>query len=113
MDWRRRASKDARWMLLTNNKRLRKLAGALETANLLSTKLLLRNPKNVSWFPGRVFRSYMRLVGEDRWPCKGVFEIFPEAKSVRFEVEYVQHGDGVGECVDWLCYLALITKIVR
>jgi predicted O-methyltransferase YrrM len=100
-------------MLLTRHKRLRKLFGALETANFLTLKLLVRNPKNFSWYPGRVFRSYMRLVGEDRWPCRGLFEIFPEAKSVRFEVEYVQHGDGVGECVDWVGYLACICRILQ
>jgi predicted O-methyltransferase YrrM len=100
-------------MLLTRHKRVRKLFGALETANFLTLKLLLRNPKNFSWYPGRVFRSYMRLVGDDRWPCRGLFEIFPEAKTVRFEVEYVQHGDGLGECVDWVSYLACICRVIQ
>ncbi len=100
-------------MLLTKNKRLRKIAGAIETANLLGLKLLLKNPKSYPWFPGRVFRAYMRLAGEDRWACRGIFEIFPEAKSVRFEVDYTQHGDGVGECLDWLAYLAFVAKVVK
>jgi predicted O-methyltransferase YrrM len=99
--------------MLGKNKRLRQLLGGLETANLLGLKLLLKNPKNFAWYPGRVFRTYMRLVGEDRWPCRGLFEIFPEHESVRFQVEYVQHGDGVGECLDWLCYLAFVTKVVQ
>ena len=98
---------------MIENKRLRKIIGGLETANLLGLKLLLKNPKNFSWYPGRVLRTYMRLVGEDRWPCRGLFEIFPEAKSVRFQVEYVAHGDGVGECLDWLAYLACITKVLE
>jgi predicted O-methyltransferase YrrM len=99
-------------MILTRHGSVRKLFGALETVNILGLKLMLENPKNFRWYPGRVFRSYMRLVGEDRWPCRGIFEIFPEARTVRFEVEYVQHGDGLGECVDWLAYLCLITKVV-
>src|SRR5687768_11016497 len=100
-------------MLLTRHKRIRKLFGALETANFLTLKLLVRNPKNFSWYPGRVFRSYMRLVGKDRWACKELFEIFPEAKTVRFQVEYVHHDEGVGECLDWLSYLACICKVVE
>lgn len=100
-------------MLLTRHGRVRKLLGALETANFLTLKLALKNPRHLSWYPGRVFRSYMRLVGEDRWPCKGVFEIFPEARRVRFQVEYVQHDEGLGEQVDWLGYLAMIASIVQ
>jgi predicted O-methyltransferase YrrM len=97
-------------MLLIENKALRQAFGALETANFLYLKLLLKNPKNLRWFPGRIFRSYMRLAGEDRWPCRGVFEEFAAPEGQRFTVEYVPHGDGLGERLDWLAYLAYIAK---
>lgn len=99
-------------MLLIKNKSLRQAFGALETANVLYLKLLLKNPQNARWFAGRVFRSYMRLAGQDKWPCRGVFEAFPQKAGARFTVEYIPHGDGVGEQLDWLTYLAYITKVV-
>lgn len=98
-------------MLLSKNKKLRLAWGALETVNPLYLKLLLKNPSALRWFPGRIFRNYMRLAGRDQWTCRGIFEVFP-AENVRFTVD-VTPREGVGERLDWVTYLAYITRVVQ
>jgi predicted O-methyltransferase YrrM len=100
-----------RLVLLHENKTLRQVWGVLETGNLLLVKLALKNRANVRWYPGRIFRSYMRLVGEERWRSRGIGEIFPGRSAVRFTVEHMGES-GVGDRLDWLCYLAYITKVL-
>ena len=53
-------------MLLVKNKFVRQLFGLLETGNLLSLKLLIKNRSALRTYPGYVFRDYMRLVRRDR-----------------------------------------------
>jgi predicted O-methyltransferase YrrM len=97
-------------MILTKIKTLRLLFGILETINFLYVKLLLKKPKNLRLFPGRIFRNYMSLVGKDRWQSKSIFEIFPDISGKRVLLEHVS-GKGVETPLDELAYLALITAI--
>lgn len=95
-------------MLLTKYKTLRMIFGAMETASLLSLKLLLKKPHNFRLFPGRIFRNYMSLAGEDRWRSKSIFEIFPEISGKRIVLEHLT-GEGIETPIEELAYLALIT----
>ncbi len=99
-------------MLLTKNKTLHLIAGAVVTFNLLTLKLFLKKPDRVQTYPGRVFRDYMSLVGEDRWSSKDIFEIFPQDQGVRITIEHLP-GKGVGTPIDELAYLAFITKTIQ
>src|SRR6266581_2029298 len=82
--------------------------GALETFNVLSLKLWLKNPTRARAFAGRVFRDYMSLVGEDRWFSRGINEVLPEMKEWRIVIENTP-GDGIDTPIDELAYLALLT----
>jgi len=84
----------------------------LETGNLLSLKLLLKNPSALRTFPGFVFREYMRSVKRDRWVSKGILELFPELQETRIVLEHMA-GRGIYTPLDELAYLALITKALQ
>jgi predicted O-methyltransferase YrrM len=99
-------------MLLTKNKTLHLIAGAVATFNLLTLKLFLKKPDRVQTYPGRIFREYMSLVGTDRWNSKDIFEIFPLDEGVRITIEHLP-GKGVGTPIDELAYLAFITKTIQ
>jgi hypothetical protein len=61
-------------VLLTSNKRLRQIAGLLETGNLLFLRLLLRNRAAAAVYPGEVYRTYLALAeGYKRSPRSVVF----------------------------------------
>ena len=98
-------------MLLTKNKSLHLLSGALTTFNFLALKLLLKNPAKAKTYPGRVFREYMSLVGHDQWASKDIFEIIP-VQGIRIVIEHLE-GQGVGTPIDELAYLAMITRYVK
>ncbi len=97
-------------MLLIKFKLIRLIFGILETANFLFIKLLFKKPKNIRLFPGRIFRNYMSLVGQDKWQCKGIFEIFPRISGKRIILEHLS-GEGIETPLNELAYLALITAI--
>lgn len=97
-------------MILTKIKTLRLLFGVLETINFLYLKLLLKKPKNLRLFPGRIFRNYMSLAGKGRWQSKSIFEIFPDISGQKVVLEYVS-GKGIETPLDELAYMALITAI--
>lgn len=99
-------------MLLTKNKPLHLLAGAIATFNLLTLKLLIKNPSHLQTYPGRVFREYMSLVGQDQWASKDILDLFPAEGGLRITLEHLP-GKGVGTPIDELAYLALITKAVQ
>ena len=52
----------------------------------------------------------MSLVGQDKWQCKGIFEIFPNSSGKRIILEHII-GKGIETPLDELAYLALITVI--
>lgn len=99
-------------MLLHKNKTLRQLVGVLETANLLSLKLLLKNPASLRLFPGKVFRDYMSLAGRDRWVSKTIFDIFPSVSGTRITLEHLD-GGGVFTPLDELAYMALVARALN
>lgn len=99
-------------MLLTKNKRLRQVFGALETANFLSLKLLIKNRKNLRLYPGRVFREYMNLVKYDQWMCKSIFDIFPEIDNYRITLEHIPER-ALSIRAEEQVYLALIAKALK
>jgi predicted O-methyltransferase YrrM len=86
--------------------------GALETFNVLSLKLWIKNPARARAFSGRVFRNYMSLVGEDRWFSRGINEILPEMNEWRIVIEHTP-GDGIDTPIDELAYLALLTRNLK
>ncbi len=98
-------------MLLTENKRLRQFFGLLETGNLLFLRLLLSNRAAAAVFPGEVYRNYLALSGGDQWPCRSIFEIFPEATRVRAQIEHIP-SDVIGTPLEQLACLALLTKAI-
>lgn len=99
-------------MLIVKNKKLRQIAGLVETGNLLFLKLLLRNRNAAGVFPGEVFRTYMKLAREDKWSCRSIFEILPEARRIRFEIEHIP-SDVIGTPLEQLACLALLTRAIR
>ena len=100
-------------MLLTKNKTLRKAQGFLETFNLLFLQLLFKKPSKAGAFPGEIFRAYMSLVGEDKWVCKDIFDIFPDAEQAcKIVVEHLPSAD-MSLPLRELASLALITKAVK
>lgn len=101
-------------MLHTRRKRLRQLAGLIETTSFLSLKLLWRRPDQLRMFPGIVFRDYMFLVGRDRWKCQDIFEIFPELRGDprRIVLEHLP-GEGIETRIEQLAYLALVAAVVQ
>ena len=101
-------------MLLTHRKRLRQIAGLLETTSVLSLKLYFKRRAQTRSFPGLVFRDYMSLVKQDRWRSQEIFELFPEIKERRARV-VLEHlpGEGVEARVEVLAYLALATAAIQ
>ncbi|UCC78233.1 MAG: class I SAM-dependent methyltransferase [Candidatus Zixiibacteriota bacterium] len=99
-------------MLLTKFKLIRLMSGILETANFLFLKLLFKKPQNIRLFPGRIFRNYMSLVGQDKWLCKSIFELFPGISGKRIILEHLT-GEGIETPLDELAYLALITAVKK
>jgi len=96
-------------VLLSSSKRLRELAGALETANLLLVKLLIKKPSAARSFPGLSFRGYMSLVGDDRWKSRPIEDVLPPFDRARIVIEHVP-GGGIATPLDELAYLGLITR---
>lgn len=99
-------------MLLSSNKRLRQIAGLLETGNLLFLRLLLKNRAAAAVFPGEVYRTYLALAREGPWPCRSIFEILPEAGRVRAEIEHIP-SDVILTPLEQLACLVLLTKALR
>jgi predicted O-methyltransferase YrrM len=101
-------------MLLTRHKRLRQIAGLLETTSFLSLKLYFKRRTQTRWFPGIVFRDYMSLVKQDRWRSQEIFELFPELAERRARV-VLEHlpGEGIEARVDVLAYLALAAAAIQ
>ena len=100
-------------MLLIRNKRLRQIAGLLETTSVLSLKLFWKRSDAWRRFPGMVFRDYMSLVGLERWRSQEIFELFPELKDhPRIVLEHLP-GEGIETRVEVLAYLALATAAIR
>lgn len=99
-------------MLLIKNRRLRQMAGLIETANILLVKLAIKKPTSVRMFPNRIFREYMNLAEKDKWICKDMFDIIEIANGTRIELEHVS-GSGSKKPIDELAYLAFITKVLN
>ena len=101
-------------MIFSRRKRLRQIAGVLETTSFLSLKLLWKRSDRARLFPGIVFREYMALVGRERWRSQDIFELFPELGSQpqRIVLEHLP-GHGVQDRIDALAYLALICVAIR
>lgn len=99
-------------MLLIKNKRLRLLAGMVETFNLLTLKLLLRNRSNWQRFAGKAFREYMSLVAEDRWRSAQIEDIVPGRPGIRITLEHLE-GEGIYAPIDEAAYLALIAAHLK
>lgn len=101
-------------MFLSRSKRIRQIAGFLETVNYLSLKLMWKRPDRARLFPGIVFREYMALVGQEHWKSQGIFQLFPEleGKPQRIVLEHLP-GRGVQHSIDALAYLALICAAIR
>jgi predicted O-methyltransferase YrrM len=87
------------------------LFGVLETANLLSLKLWVKNRPALHHYPGMVFRDYMSLVETERWSSRSIFDLVPELsdKPRRVTIEHLP-GAGVSTSADELVYLALVTQ---
>lgn len=97
----------------TRHKRLRQVAGLLETSSFLTLKLYLKRAPRRRWFPGIVFREYMHLVEHDLWRSQEIFELFPEleARRARVVLEHLP-GRGVEARVEALAYLAMATVAI-
>jgi predicted O-methyltransferase YrrM len=99
-------------LLLIRNKRIRQIAGIVETFNLLALRLLIKDPSQARLFPGKVFREFMSLVGFDHWACRDIYEIFPDLNDTLITLQPLP-GKGINTAVDELAYMALITKAIR
>jgi predicted O-methyltransferase YrrM len=99
-------------MLLIRSKRVREIAGVLETANFLLLKLLIKNRAGARSFPGRVFRDYMSLAGQDRWRSLPVERLLPDFRGARITLEHMP-GEGIETAIDELAYLALLTRVLE
>jgi predicted O-methyltransferase YrrM len=101
-------------MLLTRRKRLRQIAGLLETTSFLSLKLLWKRRDQVRLFPGIVFRDYMSLVGQERWRSQEIFDLFPELRDAppRLVLEHLP-GNGIETRIEELAYLALAAAAIK
>ena len=86
-------------MLLIKNKPLRLLAGTIETFNLLTLKLLLRNRKNWHRYAGKVFREYMSLVEKDRWRSAQIEDLVSGTPGLRVTLEHLD-GEGIYAPID-------------
>lgn len=99
-------------MILTKNKPLHLLAGAVATFNLLMLRLMIKNPSNAKTYPGRVFREYMSLVESDRWESRDILEILKLQEGIRVTIEHLP-GKGVGTPIDELACLAIMAKAIQ
>lgn len=98
-------------MLLIKNKSLRRIQGLFETFNLLFFKLLLKNPRKASSFPGEIFRTYMSLVEKDKWLCKDILEAFSGTEQAcKIIIEHLPNATK-GLPLHELASLAFITKV--
>jgi predicted O-methyltransferase YrrM len=96
-------------MLMTKNKRLRLIFGALETCNWLQLKLWLKQPSSARSFPGHMLRKYMMLARQDRWRSITIEELLPT--SNRYQVTLVHmEGQGLQTSLSELLCLALVTS---
>jgi predicted O-methyltransferase YrrM len=95
-------------MLLTHNKTIRKIAGIVETFNILFLKLLIKKRSKARVFPGKMFRGYMSLIGEDKWKSRDIFDIIGQ-DGLKVTIEHLK-GEGIDTSVDELVFLAMITK---
>lgn len=101
-------------MLLTENRRLRELAGIAETSNLLLLRLLWKDRAAAHLYPGRCFREYVRLHGDAPWRSADIFELLPELRTDRRRATLAHvPGEGIATAVDELAYLALITATLE
>lgn len=98
-------------MVLVKNKWLRQLLGLIETGNFLYLKLLLRNRARASQYPGEVFRTYMSLVGHDRWNCKPIFDVLPSKEALQITIEHLS-SDVIDTPLEQLACLALMVRSV-
>jgi predicted O-methyltransferase YrrM len=98
-------------MKLSKNKKLRLFCGVLETMNLLTLRLALKQRSSLRQFPGEIFRSYMSLVKQDQWLSQNIFELFPGAEGVRVTLDHLTEP-GIHARLDELARVALITKLV-
>ena len=99
-------------MWLTKHRQLRQIGGVLETANLLFLKLLFKNPAGSRVYPGLVFRDYMSLVKNERWPSRTIFEVCEGLTHDRIQLEHLP-GSGIGTSIAELAYMAMICRAVR
>lgn len=99
-------------MWLIRNKKIRLLGGALETLNFLALKLWIKSPANAARFSGKIFRSYMSLVGQEKWISKNIEEILPDMADCRLVIEHLP-GDGIFNPIDELAYLVILSKSIR
>ncbi len=99
-------------MLLIKNKTVRQAFGLIETFNLLSLKLLLKNKTNSRLYPGKVYREYMNLAKEDKWLSKEILEIINIDNSSRITLEMLP-GKGIFTPIDELAYMAMLTDHIK
>jgi predicted O-methyltransferase YrrM len=97
-------------MLLVPNKRLRLVAGVLETANFAYLKLLLKDPQAARSFAGRVFRTYAELgSGVRYWRACSIDALLPPGQSYEINLQYGRY-EILSNPVDELAYLALLAR---
>jgi predicted O-methyltransferase YrrM len=96
-------------MLLSRNKRLRQIAGLLETGNFLFLRLLLKNRAAAAVYPGEIYRTYMAHAREGQWSCRSIFEILPSTQRVRAQIEHIP-SRVIATPLEQLACLALLTK---
>lgn len=99
-------------MLLSRNKRIRQIAGLLETGNLLFLRLLLRNRAAAAVFPGEIYRAYMAHAREGPWSCRSIFEILPDTRRIRAQIEHIP-SDVIATPLEQLACLSLLTKATQ
>jgi predicted O-methyltransferase YrrM len=101
-------------MLHSRSKRLRQIAGLLETGSFLTLKLLWKRPDRLRVFPGIVFRDYLKLAGNDGWSSADLFERIPELREnpPRIVLQPLP-GQGIETPIDELAYLALLSAALR
>lgn len=98
-------------MWLTKNRTLRQLFGVAETGNLLFLKLLVKNRKAARVYPGLVFREYMRMVKNDRWRSRTIFEVCEGLPLSRITLEHLP-GTGSNPAIAELAYMAIICRAI-
>jgi predicted O-methyltransferase YrrM len=101
-------------MLDSRSKRLRQIAGLLETGSFLTLKLLWKRPDRLRVFPGIVFREYLGLVGNEGWCSADIFERIPELRENPPRIVLQPFpGQGIDTPIDELAYLALFAAALR